>query len=189
MAVKILSFLGTNEYIKCNYVFEDRIKIKESKYISVAIGEYFLKEKNENVEIIIFCSKEAEERNLLSREFTGNDNKERYIGLKEELDNNINLKEKYKIVKDIPSKFDTKNIRDISNIILNEIDKEDKIIFDITHGPKVLPYIVANIVTDKKEQIEGVYYGALEEIGGGFAIRKMPLEDRNVPVYDLKDLG
>jgi CRISPR-associated DxTHG motif protein len=67
---------------------------------------------------------------------------------------------------DIPTGNDTAQMWQIFTIITEHIDTGDRVIFDITHGLRSLPFLVflfaAYFKTAKKVIIEAIYYGAFD---------------------------
>jgi CRISPR-associated Csx2 family protein len=67
---------------------------------------------------------------------------------------------------DIPTGNNTAEMWQIFTIITGHIEAEDRVIFDITHGLRSLPFLVflfaAYLKAAKKVTIEAIYYGALE---------------------------
>lgn len=67
---------------------------------------------------------------------------------------------------DIPTGNDTAQMWQIFTIITGHIETGDRVIFDITHGLRSLPFLVflfaAYLKTAKQVTIEAIYYGAFE---------------------------
>lgn len=67
---------------------------------------------------------------------------------------------------DIPTGNDTAQMWQIFTIITGHIEQGDRVIFDITHGLRSLPFLVflfaAYLKTAKQVIIEAIYYGAFE---------------------------
>ncbi|HBB30408.1 MAG TPA: TIGR02221 family CRISPR-associated protein [Cyanobacteria bacterium UBA8803] len=67
---------------------------------------------------------------------------------------------------DIPTGRTTEEMWETFKIITQQVDEGDRVIFDITHGLRSLPFIVflfaAYLKAAKSVSIEAIYYGALE---------------------------
>lgn len=66
----------------------------------------------------------------------------------------------------IPNGENTEEMWDIFEVLTDQVDEGDTVIFDITHGLRSLPFLVflaaAFLKSAKQVTIEGVYYGAFE---------------------------
>src|SRR5690606_8501222 len=67
----LMSFLGTGKYIPCYYEYNDK-RSKLTRYIQTAIYEH-ISSYVDNREVIIFCTKEAEEANWSGLQETFNE--------------------------------------------------------------------------------------------------------------------
>ena len=109
-----LSFLGTNNYVNCNYVDETDIqkKVENVKYVQEAILRLYCKDFNENDIAYIFVTKDAKNQNW---EDNGQFNKttKQYdlpnIGLKGQLQNLVEFKGSYEAIS-IPEGFSSNEI-------------------------------------------------------------------------------
>ena len=67
---------------------------------------------------------------------------------------------------DIPTGNDTSQMWQMFTIITEHIERDDHVIFDITHGLRSLPFLVflfaAYLKTAKQVIIEAIYYGAFD---------------------------
>jgi len=211
--LKFISLLGTNGYVPCNYFFKNKetIKVKDCCYVQKAILDLL---KEENIipdEIIIFTTDEAYEKNWvnnawkdaksLSNNSINNARIQEYgkeilekeqqnrPGLMEELNNFKNITgADFKNV-NIPNGTKEDELWEIFKIILNEINEQDEIIFDITHSFRYLPMLVFVVINYarvvKKCKLNSIYYGAFEVLGNTSQVKNIPLDDRNVPVFNL----
>lgn len=172
MAKKLLAFLGTSNYGEVIYTLKDK-EAPSQKFIQASLAELLCNKWRDSDYIYIFLTKGAEEKN--------------WPGLKETLEN---LSEKSSLpfpkehiipVKDIPDGKDESEIWEIFNNIVKQINDNDEIYFDITHGFRHLPMlaiIVLNYVRVVRRNINigGIYYGAYEARSNGIA-----------PILELKD--
>ncbi|GAB4343889.1 MAG: hypothetical protein OHK0038_24020 [Flammeovirgaceae bacterium] len=192
MARKVLiTFLGTNDYIPSNYYFGNK-KIENTKFIQEAVIRIFCDEWNEGDKVFIFLTKDAERINWEDNEFKNQEgNKVLKEGLRKKL---LLLKDEgFKVdiqaIKNIPDGLVEDDIWKIFDVVFNQLEKEDEVIFDITHGFRSIPmlaFALLNYAKFAKEiKIKGIYYGAFEVLGPAYNVKQMPQEQRNAPIVDL----
>ena len=165
---KLLTFLGNGEYDEGFYTYRGR-KATKSRFVQTAIYELFCHKFTDKDQIIIFLTEEAESKNWQDRvgEYGKNKGK-KLIGM-EKTWNEINPKllQQNQIRKvRIPSQQDEKHNWELFEIILNEIDEGDEIIFDITHSFRSFP-IMALIILNyarilKNASLKKLLYGCWE---------------------------
>lgn len=178
MSKIFLSFLGTNRYIECNFVYE-RQKAEKVRFVQEALLQFFAADFGPEDKIFIFLTEEAKQINWLSTN-TG-------LGL----DAILRQKElSAKIIPvHIPRGDSEKEIWDIFHIVFGVIEPHDEVIFDITHGFRSLPMLGLVLLNYsrmlKNIRIRGIYYGAFEVLGPANKVEEMPLEQRNAPIFDL----
>ena len=89
----------------------------------------------------------------------------------------------------IPEGKNEEELWEIFERINDNIDEEDVLIFDITHSFRSLPMltlVALNYVKFLKNvKINQIVYGAMEALGYPNEVRKMPLEKRVIPVFNL----
>ncbi len=181
---KYLSFLGTNHYITCNYFLEGFSKKRDIRFIQEATVSWFCSDWDKNDEIVIFTTEEAFYKNWQDgADNNYDDNK----GLSSAL-RDLQLKAQIKRV-NIPLGKDTEEIWRLFQIIYDVIDEDDQLYLDITHAFRSLPLlslVVLNYAKVMKHiSVKAILYGAMEALGTAFKVKTMPMEDRNVPVFDL----
>jgi len=195
-----ISFLGTNDYIPCNYYMEENPSHKKEnvQYVQEAIIALCCKDFKQNDKFIFFLTEDSKTQNW---ENNGLYNKatEKYdkknVGLKERL---INLKETNSIQgkiceETIPEGYSSAQIWDIFSKIYDSINQGDEIILDITHGFRSLPMLAMVLNSYLKElkniKVSGIYYGAFEKLGPSPVVSKKPLDQRNAPILSLLPLA
>lgn len=154
MARKFLSVLGTTNYNECYYHYENWERIY-TNFIQEALIKNVCKDWTCDDEIIIFLTDKARSENWFNKE-----NKKKR--LKERLGQfNIKVRDV-----DIPNAKNTEEIWKIFDIILENIEENDEIIFDITHSFRSIPMLVLVILNYAKVlksiDINAIYYGAYE---------------------------
>ena len=182
MANKLLTFLGTNDYIECNYYLENPSnKIKNCRFVQSALVQLLCNTWNRTDYIIVFATKEAKKVNY------DTPNKYKKPGLNTTL-TQLNLRSQIKQVS-IPEGKNIDELWKIFEIVLNEIQEQDNIIFDITHSFRSLPIVLIIILNYAKVlkniKLVGIYYGAIESLGPIDKLRNMDIESRNVPIFNL----
>lgn len=157
MAKKVfLSFLGLNKYEKTRYYLnEEKTIYFDTPFVQEAILKYLIEKEGYNVIPKIFITKEA------------------YINWLE----NENNKGLNKCLIDINSNFTSadieissgkseKELLDIFLKVFDELNEEDEIFFDITHGFRSLPMLAMVLLNYarflKNIKIQGIYYGAFD---------------------------
>ncbi len=172
---QFISFLGTNNYLFCNYFFEDE-KVINVQFVQTAIVKLFCEHFTSNDKITIFITEEAEKRNKskLLEEFKLH-----------------NLPEP-EFVK-IPSGKSEQQLWELFEIVFESLTPDSEIIFDITHSFRYIPMLSMVLLNYasfvKGVNLAGIYYGALEALGNFKQVEEMPIEKRNVPIFDLTPLA
>ena len=180
MAKVFLSFLGTNKYVNCNFLFNSQ-KIKNVKFVQEALIRLVAKDFKKEDKVIIFLTKDARTKNWEDSDI--NENR----GLSERL-NDLSLEMKILDI-GIPDGNSEKQIWKIFEIIFKQISENDEIIFDITHGFRSLPMLCMVLLNYsrflKNTRIKGIFYGAFEVLGPVNKVKEMHIKDRNAPIFDL----
>lgn len=173
MGKKFLSFLGTTDYKKCCYKcgdYED-----SSKFIQKALIDMLCKEWCKDDTAVIFITDTAEKLNWSN----ASDETRR---LKQELmDSKIGVKSV-----SIPECKNEDEIWEMFDILLDQIDENDEIIFDMTHSFRSIPMLALVVLNYAKVlkniKIKGIYYGAYEA-------RKIEDGIEKAPVFDMTPLN
>lgn len=173
----LISFLGLSNYIPCYYTIEGN-PASLTRYVQTALYEHISKKVGE-LEVVIFCTKEAEERNWLGDEYSK--------GLRKTF-HDIAPEARVKRVI-IPSQQDERGNWELFDLIMNEIQADDEIYFDVTHSFRTNP-IVALIVLNyaqvvKGASIGGLMYGWFEKLGSASEISELNKEERRIPIVDF----
>ena len=166
--MKAFTFLGRGPLYKSNYIFENQVENQECEthFFAEAIVQFFSPES-----LYIFATDSAA-REPVSKENTT-----------ERLEHITKLLSKKTQVKPITIKegSDETELWDIFESVVDNINDNDTVLFDITHGFRSLPFLtflalayVSNVKSDVT--IEKVIYGAYEAV---------ERENPNKPVFDL----
>jgi len=168
-----LSFLGTGNYLNCNYD-----EINNCKYIQEALIKKYCINWGKNEAIYIFLTKEAEEKH--------------WKELKQTIDW-LNIQAQLIPIKNVPSGKSEEEIWEIFKIVFNCLKDKDEIIYDITHSFRSLPMLGMTLLNYakflKNVTVNGIYYGAFEVIGNNIDIGNMEIEKRNAPIFNLTEFS
>jgi CRISPR-associated Csx2 family protein len=187
----LLSFLGTTDYVECNYYLEkaEAQEAKEIKYSQEAIVQLLCQHYGPGDAIYIFLTDEARAKNWVDNGHTDFKTKEvlSNVGLEKRLKK---LGVRAQIV-DLPIEegVDSDEIWSVFQTVFSCIQPEDRITLDITHSFRSLPTFATTLLsyarTIRKASISGIYYGAFEYLGPQYEVKTKPMKDRNVPLLDL----
>ena len=163
--MKAFTFLGTGKLYESIYTFEGK-KSCPTRFFAEAIVEFFKPES-----LYIFATESAAQEPVSDDETT-----ERLTFLKELLGKRTKV-----VSVPIPEGSDETELWEIFNIVVERIKNNDKVLFDITHGFRSLPFLtflaLAYVRKVKRDvEIERVIYGAYEAVE-----RSNPKK----PVFDL----
>lgn len=186
MARVYLSFLGTNDYLPCTYRFNER-EIQAVRFVQEATISMNCQDWSSEDRILIFTTSEAFEKNWLDNGHIKNGEKQQREGLGQRL-KKLNLKAPVRNVP-IPEGKSETEIWEIFQVLFDNIQTNEKIVFDITHSFRSIPMLAMVVLNYGKVMkginILGIYYGAFEVLGSLKEAGKIPLEDRRVPLFDL----
>ncbi len=172
MSKVLMAFLGTANYEPCNYLLNSHESINNVRFIQEALASLLCKDWTENDRIVIFLTEKAKNTNWID-----NGGKE---GLERRL-KSLGLKV-IPIPKSVPEGKIETEIWTIFDEVFNQINTDDEIIFDITHGFRSLPMLAIVILNYaealKNIKIGGVYYGAFEAKDA----------NNNAPIFNLTPL-
>jgi len=185
----LLTLLGTNDYLPCNYYFEGSTTGVVTRFVQEALARHLFTDWSENDRMVVFLTKKARERNWLDNGHLDRDGKRlQREGLKRRLES-----------LQLPVKIETQEIKigrtneemwDIFNVFYSKIKEEDIVYLDITHALRFLPMLALIILnyakSIKKIKIENIFYGSLEALGSIQELLKMKPTARRVPVLEFK---
>lgn len=156
MAKKLLSFLGTGCYEEGIYNFNNlEYGQYKTNFIQEALVKTACKDWDKNDKVIIFLTDKARKINWYNEKDKTKRLKTNLENIHIEVDN-----------VSIPDGKTEEEIWDIFDIISNQIDDGDEIIFDITHSFRSIPMLALvalnYLKVVKNAKILGIYYGAWE---------------------------
>jgi CRISPR-associated Csx2 family protein len=171
MARKVfLSFLGTSNYLKSKYYINNVKDFVETRFVQIASFKFHCSDFDENDKVLVFTTDTAKIRNW-NDDFEFNkpcsDEKIKNKGLKTEF-KNIDIK--IDISDDtavwIPEENSEDEIWETFKIVFDQLEIEDEIVFDITHGFRSSPMLLMVMINYakflKKIIVRKIVYGAFE---------------------------
>lgn len=156
---KFISFLGTNFYNEAKYFYQNSEKIKENRFVQIAIYDLICQDFTEEDEIIILVTEDSYKKNWKDYD------KEKWqgkLGLEKEFEQ---LSPRAKItVQKVVAPNEEEDVRALFDTIVGLINEKDEMIFDITHGYRSFGVVVMSIAnylrTAKNANIIDILYGA-----------------------------
>lgn len=184
----LISVLGTNDYLECRHSFGNITTDEPVKYCQEDIVKFFCRDFDDNSEIRIFLTEDAEKKNWLNNGHIDRNNKPiPNIGLKQRLEKLV----KPEIIKPIKIKegYNEKEIWEIFQVMFESFKEEEKVIVDITHSFRSLPMLMITLLNFakqvKKIKVRGIYYAAFETLGSINEVRNLKPKERIAPILDL----
>ena len=186
MASLFLSFLGTNDYLPCHYYLGD-YQSPLVRFVQEATIGFLIHQGTPPDRLVFFLTPEAEEKNWQDGFFKESDGTPK-PGLFIRLQELVSPKQIKPVP--VPAGQSEQEIWEIFATVLDEIQPEEQVIFDITHGFRSLPLLAAVILSYAKVMkhiaVTGIYYGAFEVLGP--AAKNLPPAARRAPLFDLTPL-
>ena len=184
-----LSFLGTNDYVPCTYVFPDGTdEPKNVRFVQEATVSYCCRDWGPDDQVVILTTDEAEGKNWVDdghRDKEGNVLKRK--GLQKCLAE-LGIGARVRRVP-IPDGKKEEELWKIFEIILEQIREGAEVVFDVTHALRSIPMLAITALNYAKVMkgvsLRGIYYGAFEVLGSIEEAKGKPLANRRVPVFDL----
>lgn len=187
MSKIFLSFLGTTDYIPCTYYFDDGKEVKNVRFVQEATVKYSCSNWTDKDRILIFTTEEAYKKNWIDDGHLENGKPKTCTGLKNCLEK-VATKVPIQPIS-IPEGKTIDEIWEIFEILLENLDNKDQVVFDITHALRSIPMLATVVLNyakvSKGISIQGIYYGAFEVLGSPHSVKELPLEKRRVPVFNL----
>lgn len=185
MSSKLLSFIGTTSYFEAYYLYNGHKTNKPCQFIQEGLVEFFCNDWNNKDQIIIFLTKEACQKNWKGKDEFPEANFSQ--GLKKRLERK-EIKAQITPMS-IPECANQNDFLKIFEIITQNIKSEDTIFLDITHAFRSIPmlaFVSLNYARVLKDvEIEKILYGCMESLGNPKEVKKMPVENRKIPIFDL----
>lgn len=183
-----ISFLGTNDYLACNYLIKGYEPVLDVRFVQEACIARWCHQWNTEDRIFICATGESEKNNWQDDGHKDKDgNSLARQGLASRL-RGLNLTASVEKVMIPPGKSE-EEIWDIFEEVFSLLEEGDVLYLDITHAFRSLPMLAMVILSYAKVMrnisVRAISYGAMEALGSLDKVRKMKIEKRNVPVFDL----
>lgn len=188
MANIFLTFLGTNNYLECNYVVpETGFRRDKVRFVQEATLQLACKDWGATARGYVFTTADAEKKNWMDN---GHNGYPPCQGLAQRI-SELNLPFEVRPVS-IPDGNSSEEIWEIFKIVFDCLENEDCVVFDITHAFRSIPMLAVVLLNYakvlKNVRIGGIYYGAFEKLGSIAKVREMPVGQRDAPILDLTAL-
>lgn len=191
MARVFMSFLGTNDYVPCNYYIDrpEPMKIENVRFVQEAIASFYCREWTPDDRILIFTTMDSERLNWLDDGHEDRATKAKIPseGLFKRL-SKLKLKAGVHAVK-IKEGLSEADIWEVFQTVYESMNDEDEVIFDITHAFRSIPMLAIVILNYAKVlkniNITGIHYGPFETLGKVEDVKKKDVTERDVPILDL----
>ncbi|MBM9536296.1 TIGR02221 family CRISPR-associated protein [Desulfobulbus alkaliphilus] len=183
-----VSFLGTNDYLPCTYQINGYEPVQGVRFVQEACIARWCGPWLADDRIYICVTDESYEKNWLDNGHKDRDgNIQTRQGLQTRL-KALNLNVPFEVVK-IPAGKSEDQIWQIFEQVFSLLNEKDNLYLDITHAFRSLPMLAMVILSYAKAMrsitVRAISYGAMEALGNLEKIRRMDIEDREVPVFDL----
>ncbi|WP_288800746.1 TIGR02221 family CRISPR-associated protein [uncultured Fibrobacter sp.] len=210
-----ICFLGTNNYVLCNYCFgnkEENHCVKNVRFVQEAIVRHEFTGWTKNDRIFVFLTDAAKKANWVDGKPSDKDDDEKAKelpnskwgwqggekwGLETQLKKLAKeglFPEEIIVPVDVEDdSFSEEAFWSLFNKINEQIEPNDEIYLDFTSGFRSLSMFGMVLLTylknTKNVSIGEIYYGAFEKLGPVPKVKEMPVEERNAPVLKLKEFS
>lgn len=188
MAKVFISFLGTNNYLHCNYINSDGQRVEDVKFVQEATIRMNCLDFDK---FVFLLTDLAYKENWVDKDIHIKDDIEESTMVDKGLNSRLlDYIEPAKIViQPITEGYTEEQIWDIFNIIYRHINTNDEIVIDVTHAFRSLP-MLAIVLIDylkslKNVSVSGLFYGAFEALGSYSRAKEIPVENRDVSILNL----
>ena len=186
----LLSFLGTNNYDPVSYYIERSAEpAPVEKYVQKTILNYLAASFGPEDRAYIFLTEQA-------RTVNWEDDGHQNFKTKETIPNTglarqIEAEAYHFGVEDVEvnGESEPEAIWETFETVYACIQPNDEVYLDITHSWRYLPMLGMTLLNYAKVlkniQVKAIYYGAFEQLGTSFEVKKMPMDQRPVPILNL----
>lgn len=195
MAKVLVTFLGTNDYLPCNYAMVGSTRpVKAVRFVQEALAELLCQSWTRKDRILVFLTEEAAAKN-----WHDGGQQRRGENPSEGLSSRLSALRKAKRIRcsvqpvfQVPTGFTPEEIWLIFGQLLQCLQAGDVVTFDITHSFRSIPILAMSFLAyarlTRKIRLERIVYGAFEVLGSPVQVREMRLEDRNAPIVDVTEV-
>lgn len=188
-----ISFVGTNNYIECQYR-DGGFLSPPVRFIQEALIRETCMNWTPEDKILIFCTEDAEKKNWLDNGQPRATSEVERQGLQHRLSmlQSQGLRASVEMVP-IKEGFSEADVWDIFSTVYSQLNPSDQIHFDVTHALRSIPIFSVVLFNFsrfmKGTRIMTIKYGAFEALGPLADVLKTPLENRVAPVLDLTNIA
>ncbi len=183
-----VSFLGTNDYLPCNYKIEGFAPVRDVRFVQEACIARWCDQWKADDRIFICVTDDSYKNNWLD---DGHTDRGKNILVRQGLETRLQalqLAAPFEKIM-IPAGRSEEEIWAIFEQVFALLNEGDNLYLDITHAFRSLPMLAMVILSYAKVMrnisVRAISYGALEALGNLDKVRGMKPEDRKVPVFDL----
>ncbi|MGP9075412.1 TIGR02221 family CRISPR-associated protein [Geobacillus thermodenitrificans subsp. calidus] len=180
----LLSFLGLSDYEYCFYTYEGKTS-SYTRFVQTAV--YELLRGDQPMDVIVFATKEARERNGQDR-LKGEEQLEGLMTTFQRVAPEANVK-----MVEIDNGQDERANWRLFDRVMAEIEEGDTIYFDITHSFRSIPFVALIVLNYarlvKKANIGAIVYGWFEVLGRPMDVKQMAPEERLAPIVNLTNMA
>ena len=193
MTKVFISFLGTNNYLPCNYYYQQQdVKVDNIRFVQEGIVQLCCGEWQAEDRLLFFLTEEAEQKNWQDDRHQAKDGSIiQQAGLASRIQA---LKLAAQIEKHpIANGFNSQEVWQIFEVVFAQLRAGDEVIFDITNAFRSIP-MLGTVLMNYAKSLKGIsilniFYGAFEALGPVYKVRELPVTDRNVEIVSLKSLS
>jgi len=194
MANTLISFLGTNAYIRCSYYFENDPSnaVRDVRFIQEAIVRKYCQDWSQDDRILICMTEKAEKYNWEQVNTNKLDGTTEQSFPPHTLEEGLRLsgtKASIEAVRSMDEGFTEDGTWSIFSRIVELVRQGDTLWLDITHGFRSLPMlalVLANYLKVVRQiHVRAIFYGAFESLGTNQEVIALGLAARTVPVLNL----
>lgn len=183
-----ISFLGTSDYLPCNYKIEGFDPVRDVRFVQEACIARWCPQWNAEDRIFICVTDESEKKNWLD---DGHKDRDGNIAARQGLESRLSALALAASIEKvmIPPGKSEEEIWGIFEQVFSLLTEGDVLYLDITHAFRSLPMLAMVILSYAKVMrnisVRAISYGAMEALGSLGKVRDMKVEERDVPVFDL----
>ena len=190
MANVYISFLGTNNYLPCTY-FRDGNDFPNTRFVQEATVRLCCGEWTGDDRILIFSTDEAHKKNWLDNGHRDKGGEPLECSGLGQCLSRLHLEPSVEEVR-VPSGESEQQLWEIFQILYDQLGEGDRVVMDITHAFRSIPMIALVVLHYAKVlkglELDRIYYGAFEALGGLHEVSGMAPEMRRAPLFDLTPL-
>ena len=186
----LISFLGTNNYDPVSYYIERSAEqAPVEKYVQKTILNHLAASFGPTDQAYIFLTEQARAANWVDDGHTDFRTQQALpnTGLARQIEAEAYHFDVSPV--DVEGESEPEAIWTTFETVYACIQPGDAVYLDITHSWRYLPMLGMTLLNYAKVlksiEVKAIYYGAFEQLGTSFEVKKMPVDQRPVPILDL----